>query len=285
MLLRPRVLPIRRRSPRLNILQEMALASVHTAESHKDPQSYRAAMQDPRSDLWQEAINKELKSVKDTGTWQEVKVPEEASLVDSKWVFKTKLNERGEVIKYKARIVARGFTQEYGVNYFDTYSPVARLTSLRILLTIVAAQDLELYQMDADTAFLNGTLEEDIYMDFPDGYQRQDKKSTGLKLVRSLYDLKQSPRIWWQLISTYLEGLGFTRLSADWGLYYRKKKQAYLLLYVDDVLIAAQEISTINGIRDALKNKWKWSDKGTAIYILGVKLDRHRPSKTISLSQ
>jgi hypothetical protein len=104
-------------------------------------------------------------------------------LVDSKWVFKTKLNERGEVIKYKARIVARGFTQEYGVDYFDTYSPVARLTSLRTLLTIVAAQDLELYQMDADTAFLNGTLEEDIYMDFPDGYQRQDKKSTGLKLV------------------------------------------------------------------------------------------------------
>ena len=146
----------------------MALASVHAADVQEDPQSYRAAMQDPRSDLWQEAINKELKSVKDTGTWQEVKFPEGASLVDSKWVFKTKLNERGEVIKYKARIVARGFTQEYGVDYFDTYSPVARLTSLRILLTIVAAQDLELYQMDADTAFLNGTLEEDIYMDFPD---------------------------------------------------------------------------------------------------------------------
>ena len=98
MLLRPRA-PIRRRSPRLNIMQEMALASVHSAETQEDPQSYRAAMQDPRSDLWQEAINKELKSVKDTGTWQEVKVPEGASLVDSKWVFKTKLNERGEVIK------------------------------------------------------------------------------------------------------------------------------------------------------------------------------------------
>ena len=109
MLLRPTA-PIRRRSPRLNIMQEMALTSVHSAETQEDPQSYRAAMQDARSDLRQEAINKELKSVKDTGTWQEVKVPEGASLVDSKWVFKTKLNERGEVIKYKARIVARGFT-------------------------------------------------------------------------------------------------------------------------------------------------------------------------------
>ena len=104
MLLKPRA-DIRRRSPRLNIIEEMALASVHTADAQEDPQSYRAAMQDARSDLWQEAINKELKSVKDTGTWQEVKVPEGASLVDSKWVFKTKLNERGEVVKYKARIV------------------------------------------------------------------------------------------------------------------------------------------------------------------------------------
>jgi hypothetical protein len=100
------------------------------------------------------------------------------------------------VVKYKARIVARGFTQERGINYFDTYSPVARLTSLRVLLTIVTAQNLELYQMDADTAFVNGTLEEDIYLDFPDGYHRQDKKSTGLKLIRSLYGLKQLPRVW-----------------------------------------------------------------------------------------
>jgi hypothetical protein len=156
------------------------------------------------------------------------------------------------VVKYKARIVARGFTQEYGINYFDTYSPVARLTSLRVLLTIVAAQDLEVYQRDGDTAFLNGTSEEDIYMDFPDGYQQQDKRSTGLKLIRSLYGLKQSPRVWWHLISTYLEELGFTRLSAGWGLYHHKRKKAYLLLYVDDVLIAAEHSETINGIRDAL---------------------------------
>ena len=283
LLLQPRT--ARRKSPRLNIIEEMALASVHQSETQDDPQSYRIAMQSGKAQLWQEAINKELKSISDTGTWQEIKVPEGASLVDSKWVFKTKLNERGEVVKYKARIVARGFTQEYGINYFDTYSPVARLTSLRVLLTIVAAQDLELYQMDADTAFLNGTLEEDIYMDFPDGYQQQDMKSTGLKLIRSLYGLKQSPRVWWKLISTYLGELGFTRLSADWGLYHHKQKKAYLLLYVDDVLIAAEHTETINGIRDALKNKWKWSDIGTATYILGLKLERHQPSRTISISQ
>ena len=134
LLLQPRI--ARRKSPRLNIIEDMALASVHQSETQEDPQSYRTAMQSAKAQLWQEAINKELKSISDTGTWQEIKVPEGASLVDSKWVFKTKLNERGEVIKYKARIVARGFTQEYGINYFDTYSPVARLTSLRVLLTI-----------------------------------------------------------------------------------------------------------------------------------------------------
>jgi len=117
LLLQPRI--ARRKSPRLNIIQEMALASVHQSETQEDPQSYRTAMQSAKAQLWQEAINKELKSISDTGTWQEIKVPEGASLVDSKWVFKTKLNERGEVVKYKARIVARGFTQEYGINYFD----------------------------------------------------------------------------------------------------------------------------------------------------------------------
>jgi hypothetical protein len=120
---------------------------------------------------------------------------------------------------------------------------------------------------------------------FPDGYRRQDRKSTGLKLIRSLYGLKQSPRVWWQLIGTYLAELGFMRLSADCGLSYHKRKQAYLLLYVKDVLTVAQEMSIINDIKDALKEKWKWSDMSTATYILGLKLERHTSSRTTSLSQ
>jgi uncharacterized protein YlbG (UPF0298 family) len=143
----------------------------------------------------------------------------------------------------------------------------------------LAVQDLELYQMDAATAFLNGTLEGDTYMHFLDGYHRQDKKSTGLKLIRSLYGLKQSPRVWWQLISTYLEELGFTRLSADWGLYYHKKKQAYLLLYVDDVLIAAQEMSTINGIKDELIEKEMVRHRYSYLCTLELKLERDRYSR------
>jgi hypothetical protein len=161
--------------------------------AQKDPQTYRAATQSSNSHLWQEAIDKELNSIKGTGTWREITVPEGASLVDSIWVFKTKLNERGEVVSTKLGLLPKVSLKNMALT---TLTPTALwLTSLRTLLTVVATEDLELYQMDADDAFLNGTSKGDIYMDFPDAYKKQDKRSTGLKLVRSLCGLKQSPRV------------------------------------------------------------------------------------------
>jgi hypothetical protein len=127
-------------------------------------------------------------------------------------------------------------------------------------------------------------LAEDIYMKFPPGYVPATS-GTGLKLIRSLYGLKQSPRVWWKLISSYLATIGFTRLEADWGLYYRKTDNTYLLLYVDDVLIASRTGKAIDSVREALTAQWKWSDIGEAGYILGLKIDRHRPARTLRLSQ
>src|SRR6195952_4216580 len=157
-------------------------------------------------------MNRELVSIGDTRTWKEVVTPPGRRLVGSKWVYKTKRDASGNIAKFKARIVAQGFSQIEGIDYDDTFSPVARLTSLRLLLAITAIQDLQLHQMDADTAFLNGTLSKEIYMAFPPGYQQQDTKAMGLCLIKSLHGLKQSLRVWWKLISGYLQSIGFQKV-------------------------------------------------------------------------
>jgi hypothetical protein len=280
-----------RRSPRIQGIEPFIQPNdyVHLAltalENEYDPMSYDQAINSKNAHEWKNAMKRELISIKETGTWKEVTAPEGVNLVGSKWVYKTKVDANDQIVKYKARIVAQGYTQVEGVDFYDTYSPVARMTSLRLFLTIVASEDLELIQMDADTAFLNGKLDEEIYMNFPPGYEKEKGSTTALKLVRSLYGLKQSPHVWWRLVSNYLKELEFDRLDSDWGIYLNKKSSCYLLLYVDDVLIAAPKASTIQEIQTKLMNKWKWTVVNDASYILGIKLKRNRDKRTISLSQ
>ena len=280
---------IPRRSPR-NTPLATAFAAVKVfmtgnSDAVVDPITYKQAIYSPQAASWKDAMQRELVSVDDTGTWKEVVTPPGRRLVGSKWVFKTKRDASGNIAKFKARIVAQGFSQIEGIDYDDTFSPVARLTSLRLLLAITAIEDLQLHQMDADTAFLNGTLEEEIYMAFPPGYVQTNPKSTGLRLIKSLYGLKQSPRVWWKLISTYLGSIGFEKVDSDWGLYFRPRDRTYLLLYVDDVLIASPSMGPIEDVKRSLQAKWKWTDMGEAAYVLGLKMERDRPSRLIRLSQ
>lgn len=184
-----------------------------------DPATFREAMESEMSPEWWAAMQREFGSIRKNGTWEEVIVPDDGNVVGCKWVYKVKTDGNGQVVKYKARVVAKGYLQIYSIDFDETFSSVARLTSLRILLTIVARDDLELHQMDADTAFLNGTLDDTIYMEFPDGYEPKASKATGLLLKKSLYGLKQASRCWWELITGYLAELGFRRLDSDWGLY------------------------------------------------------------------
>lgn len=240
----------------------------------EDPLSYDQAMASPNKSEWQAAIDSELDSVASTGTWIEVIAPTNRKLIGSKWVFKTKVDALGNTAKYKAHIVAQGFSQIKGIDFDETYSPVARLTSLRILLSIVAKDGLLLHQMDADTAFLNGKLDEELYMAFPPGYHQSNSNSMGLKLIKLLYGLKQSPRVWWKLLSSHLIKLGFNKLDSDWGMYYQSSDMVFLLVYVDDVLLAAPSITAINSVKAALSLKWKWMDMGEAALILGLKINR-----------
>jgi hypothetical protein len=147
------------------------------------------------------------------GIWSEL--PNGRKPIGSKWVFKKKLNAVGQVKKFKARLVAKGYSQVEGVNFGDIFSPVAKLTSIRVLMSLAATFDLEIEKMDVKTMFLHGDLEEEIYMKQPEGFVVKGKKELVCKLKRSLYGLKKSPRMWYQKFDTYILSLGFVRSKVD----------------------------------------------------------------------
>ncbi|RSH90639.1 hypothetical protein EHS25_001244 [Saitozyma podzolica] len=254
-----------------------------------EPANPHEAKRTGEAKQWLEAMASEIANIESKGTWREVVVPENRTPIGVRWVFKRKRDEKGQVVRWKARIVAKGYSQVPGVDFEQTYAPVGRTTSLRILLTLAAQRDLELRQADVEGAYLNGTLEEEIYMAFPEGYKPKNDHATGLRLVKSLYGLKQSGRAWWIELGTALAGVGFKKLESDWGLYYRTATsdygEAFLLAYVDDILIAATASKTIDHIMAALKDRWKMTEMGEVRMILGMRVDRDRPSRTVTLSQ
>jgi len=158
------------------------------------PTSISEAYASSDADNWKEAVQSELDSILSNGTWELTERPYGCKPVGCKWVFKKKLRPDGTIEKYKARLVARGYTQKEGEDFFDTYSPVARMTTIRVLLSLAVSYGLIIHQMDVKTAFLNGELEEEIYMEQPDGFVVKGQESKVCKLLKSLYGLKQAPK-------------------------------------------------------------------------------------------
>ena len=144
--------------------------------------------------LWKEAIKSEIDSILQNHTWELVDLPPSSKPLGYKWIFKRKMKTDGTIDKYKARLVIKGYKQKEGLDYFDTYSPVTRITSIRMVLAIAALRNLEIHQMDVKTAFLNGDLDEEIYMEQPEGFVAPGQEKKVCKLVKSLYGLKQAPK-------------------------------------------------------------------------------------------
>jgi hypothetical protein len=187
------------------------LASRHISE----PRSYKAAMQSPERSFWKTAADSEYHSLIENGTWTLVPPPVGRKILSCRWVWAIKYKGTGEIERYKARLVIRGYMQEYGIDYNEIFSPVIRVEVLRLLLTIGALKDLEIHQMDVKMAFLNGSLEEDIYMTQPKGYVVPGTEGQVCKLNKSLYGLKQAPRVLYETLCEFLTGLGFKRLIKD----------------------------------------------------------------------
>lgn len=215
-------------------------------------------------------------------------LPKKKKAIRCKWIFKRKegLSPR-EPPKYKARLVAKGYSQIPGVNYNDVFSPVVKHSSIRTFLSVVASHDLELEQLDVKTAFLHGELEEDIYMDQPEGFTVPGKEKYVCKLKRSLYGLKQSPRQWNKRFDSFMLSHSFKRSKYDSCVYIKHVNGSpiYLLIYVDDMLIAAKSKNEINKLKKLLSSGFDMKDLGSAKKILGMEISRDRNSGLLFLSQ
>ena len=252
-----------------------------------EPPNFKAALSDPKSDKWLEATKVEMKSMKDNQVWSLVDLPQNAQTVGCKWIFKKKTDMDGNVHTYKARLVAKGYTQRFGVDYDETFSPVADIRAIRILLAIAAYYDFEIWQMDVKTAFLNGYLDEEVYMDQPEGFIDPKHPNKVCKLQRSIYGLKQASRSWNKRFDEEIKKFGFVQ-NPDEPCVYRKASGSnvtFLILYVDDILIIGKHIPMLQDVKSHLGKCFAMKDLGEAAFILGIKIYRDRSKRLFRLSQ
>ncbi|GJT92715.1 retrotransposon protein, putative, ty1-copia subclass [Tanacetum coccineum] len=229
------------------------------AEEHElgdlgEPANYKAALLDPESDKWLNAMNVEMQSMKDNKVWVLVELPPNGKTVGSKWLFKKKTDMDGAVHTYKARLVAKGYTQTPGIDYEETFSPVADIRAIRILIAIAAYYDYEIWQMDVKTAFLNGYLNEEVYMEQPEGFVNPKYPNQVCKLKRSIYGLKQASRQWNKRFDDEIKKFGFTQNRDEPCVYLKASGSnvTFLILYVDDILIMGNNNPMLQDVKSYL---------------------------------
>ncbi|RVW42300.1 Retrovirus-related Pol polyprotein from transposon TNT 1-94 [Vitis vinifera] len=244
------------------------------------------AMSSPEASYWKEAINSEIESILQNHTWELVDLPPGTKTLGCKWIFKKKMKADGSTDKYKARLVAKGYKQREGLDYFDTYSPVSRITSIRMLIAIAAINNLEIHQMDVKTAFLNGELDEEIYMDQPEGFIAPGQERKVCKLVKSLYGLKQAPKQWHEKFDNAMISNGFKINECDKCVYVKNTQKGYVIvcLYVDDMLIIGSDTNMIKMTKQMLSSRFDMKDLGVADIILGIKVSKTSDGLILSQS-
>ena len=253
--------------------------------SDAEPQSLQEAMGRPDWELWKAAMDEEMESLHQNGVFSLEELPKGAKKIGLKWVYKLKRDERGNIERYKARLVAKGFTQREGIDFDEVFAPVGKWATLRSLLAVVAARDLELHQVDIKTAFLNGVLEEEVYAEQPPGYELGGP-GLACRLHKSLYGLRQAPRAWYERLRSVLEAMGLRPSPVDPGLFIGEGKDpVYVLVYVDDLLIASKSVSQIEWVKRGLSAAFQVHDVGVASFYLGLEIKRDRAQRTITISQ
>ncbi|BBG99268.1 transposable element gene [Prunus dulcis] len=233
------------------------------------PSAYKEAVRSSESVEWKKSMDEEMKSLHKNETWELVQLPKGKKAIGCKWVYAKKMESLGkDNVRFKARLVAKGYAQKEGIDYNEF--------------------DLELAQLDVKTAFLHGDLEEEIYMSQPEGFKVAGKENWVCKLQKSLYGLKQSPRQWYKRFDRFMIGQKYTRSHYDHCVYFRKLQDGtfiYLLLYVDDMLIACKSKVEIERLKTQLSNEFEMKDLGEARKILGMEIERDRAKGKISLCQ
>ena len=251
----------------------------------KTPKTHNMAMKSPEAPHWRLAEQAELDSMLKHNVFTQMVLPPGKKAIDTRWVYALKYKD-DVISKYKARLVAKGYEQTYGVDFEETFAPVARLTSLRIVLAISAKLQFDVQQMDVETAFLNAPLAEEVYIRIPDGVTVAPGCNC-IRLNKALYGLKQSPREWYDNINTFLQGLQFKRLQSEHCLYiYSHDNEICLIsLYVDDLIIAGTDATVTTRVKDCLKRRYSMKDLGNVDEILGCRVHVDHASGIVTMDQ
>jgi hypothetical protein len=253
-----------------------------------EPECFAEAMKDEHKSEWVDAMQDEMKSLHDNHTFDLVKLPKGKRALTNRWIYRVKQEEHTSQPRYKARLVVKGFRQRKGIDFDEIFSPVVKMSSIRVVLSLAASLDLEIEQMDVKTAFLHGDLEEEIYMEQPEGFRVKGKEDYVCQLKKSLYGLKQAPRQWYKKFESVMEEQGYKKTTSDHCVFVQKFPDGdfiILLLYVDDMLIVGMNSSRIDRLKKQLSQSFAMKDLGPAKQILGVRIQRSRKDKKLFISQ
>ncbi|GKC22526.1 putative ribonuclease H-like domain-containing protein [Tanacetum coccineum] len=249
--------------------------------SQEEPKKVIHALKDPS---WIEAMQEELLQFKLQEVWTLVELPNGKRAIGTKWVFRNKKDERGIMIKNKARLVAQGYTQEEGIDYDEVFAPVARIEAIRLFLAYASFKDFVVYQMDVKSAFLYGKIEEEVYVCQPPGFEDPDFPDRVYKVEKALYGLHQAPRAWYETLSTYLLDNGFQRGKIDKTLFIRRDKGDILLVqvYVDDIIFGSTKKSLCTEFEKMMHKKFQMSSMGELTFFLGLQVKQKEDGIFIS---
>jgi reverse transcriptase-like protein len=261
-----------------------AQANITTIDNLGDPRTYVEAMKRADAAKWEMACEQEKQSFESMGVYTIVPCPKGRKVVGSKWVFCIKWGPNSTIQKYKAHLVAHSFTQIEGINYDETFTPVAKLTSLRTILAISAEHDLEVHQMDVKSTYLNGALKEEIYMEAPPSFDIPD--SMVLRLIKAVYGTKQGSRVWYEDIRGTLKQMGYEHTKADHTIFTHSRPSfSIIALYVNDITMVLKVLKVIQKDKDDLRHSYEMTDLGELSWILGIHVSCDWHTGTITLSQ
>ncbi|KAG6606576.1 Integrase catalytic core protein [Phytophthora cinnamomi] len=261
-----------------------ASANAVEASDSAEPKTFQEAVNGPDQVQWRKAIRAELKSMRLRGVFRAAKLPNNQRAVGTKWVFKIKRNADGSIEKFKARLVAKGFVQKYGIDYTETFSPVVKYVTLRMIIAVAKYFGWPMDQLDVVTAFLYGLMKEKVFCSVPEGVELDDGFDC-VELLKAIYGLKQASRVWNETFDEYVRSIGFRVSSYDPCLYIKvvDGECVLLLVYVDDVLVTGSSAEMIAEVKRQLKSRFEMTDSGKCSFILGIEVvDNADGSVTLS---
>jgi ribosomal protein L12E/L44/L45/RPP1/RPP2 len=259
------------------------------ATTVEEPKTYQEMLVSQDVYQWHEAMKEEIKALYENNTWRLVQLPAGRTAIGSKWVYKVKLNKDGGIDRYKARFCAKGYSQEQGIDYNETFAPVVKYKSLRIILALVTINDYELSQMDVHTAFLNATIKQEVYMKQPEGFEKGGENIV-CKLNKTLYGTKQAPHEWNEDFNSFTLTLGFKRCVSDTCVYVKISKTGkpiIISVFVDDIIsaYAKKDQDEWYGYKASFTSHYKMKDIGECEWILGMRVRRDRKKRILILDQ